>query len=146
MRVCDLMDRKVIVCRLDDSIDDVVRIMKANQFCPIAVVDQTGEVWGLVSRLAVIRFYGEDLKRMCAEDVMRPYKFEVNPQWPIERAVGLMKRTGFEHLIVIDPHAGPKRPIGILASFDIVMYMAGIETGHYEHVLKMPSGWCPPGP
>jgi CBS domain-containing protein len=146
MRVHDLMDRDVVFCYPDDSVRDVVRMMKANQFRPTVVVHKTGEVWGLVSRLAVIRFYGEDLEHIRAEDVMRPYKLEVDPQWRIEKAIDLMKRTKFEHLIIIDPHAGPRRPIGILSSFDIVRYMSGIETGHYEQILKMPKEWSVPSP
>jgi len=146
MRICELMDREVIVCHLEDSVKDVVRIMKANDFRPVVVVDETGEVWGLVSRLAVIRFYGEDLERIRAEDVMRPYTFEIDPQWPIEKAVALMKKRRFEHLIIIDPHAGPKRPIGILSSFQIVWYMSRIQRGHHEQILKMPDGWLPPSP
>lgn len=146
MRVCDLMDREVIVCLLNDSVKDVVRTMKAHHFRAVAVVDNTGEVWGLISRLAIIRFYGENLEQIRAEDVMRPYKFEVDPQWPIEKAISLMKRTRFEHLIIIDPHAGPKRPIGILSSFNIVWYMSRIEAGHYEQILKMPRGWFSPSP
>jgi CBS domain-containing protein len=146
MRVCDLMDRDVIFCYPDDSVKDVVRMMKANQFRPIVVVHESGEVWGLASRLAVIRFYGEDLEQIRAEDVMRPYRIEVDPQWPIEKAIDLMKRTKYEHLMIIDPHAGPRRPIGILSSFDIVHYMSGIETGHYEQILKMPQEWSFPSP
>lgn len=146
MRVCDLMDRDVMFCYPDDSVKDVVRMMKANQFRPIVVVHESGEVWGLVSRLAVIRFYGEDLEQIRAEDVMRPYKIEVDPQWPIEKAIDLMKRTKFEHLMIIDPHAGPRRPIGILSSFDIVHYMSGIETGQYEQILRMPQEWTIPSP
>jgi CBS domain-containing protein len=146
MRICDLMDRDINVCYPDDSVKDVVRMMKANQFRPVVVVHETGEVWGLVSRLAVIRFHGEELEQIRAEDVMRPYNFEVDPQWPIETAIKLMQRTRFEHLIVIDPHAGPRRPIGILTSFDIVHYMSGIETGHFEQILKMPSEWTSSSP
>jgi CBS domain-containing protein len=140
------MDRDIIVCRPDDSVRDVVRMMKANQFRPAIVMHETGEVWGLVSRLAVIRFYGEELEKIRAEDVMRPYSFEIDPQWPIETAIKLMQRTRFEHLIIVDPHAGPRRPIGILTSFDIVHYMSGIETGHFEQILKMPSEWTFPSP
>jgi len=145
MRVCDLMDREVLVCRLEDSVKDVVRIMKVNGFAPVVAVDETGEVWGFISRLAVIRFYGEDLERIRAEDAMRPYKFEVDPQWPIEKAIALMKKTRFEHLIIIDPHAGPKRPIGILSSFQIVWYMSQIERGRYAQVLRMLAAWTPSG-
>jgi CBS domain-containing protein len=141
VRVCDIMDRDIILCYPQDSVKEVVRMMKANHFRPVVVAHESGEVWGLVSRLAVIRFYGEDLERTRAEDVMRPYRIEVDPQWPIEAAAELMKRTRYEHLIIVDPHAGPRRPIGILSSFDIVRYMSGIETGHYEQILKMPSEW-----
>ena len=140
------MNREVIVCRPDDSVKDVVRIMKENQFRPVVVVDESGEVWGLVSRLAVIRFHGQDLDQIRAEEVMRPFKFEVDPQSPIENAIDLMKRTKYEHLIIIDPHAGPRRPIGVLSSFDIVWYMSRIQTGHYEQVLKMSDGWYSPSP
>ena len=138
MRVCDLMDRDVIVCNPDDNLKHVVTLMKANKFRPVVVEDETGEVWGLISRLALIRFYGEDLEKIKAEQVMRPYKFEVDPQMPIEKAIEIMKHTRFEHLIIIDPHAGPKRPIGVLSSSNIVWFMSNIERGHYEQILRMP--------
>jgi CBS domain-containing protein len=138
------MDRDIIFCYPDDSVKHVVLMMKANQFRPVVVVHEAGEVWGLVSRLALIRFYGEDLDRIRAEEVMRPYRFEIDPQWPIETAIDLMQRTRYEHLIIVDPHAGPRRPIGILSSFDIVRYMSGIESGHFEQILKMPPEWTFP--
>ena len=138
MRVCDLMDREVITCNPDDSLKHVLTMMKGNRFRTVVVEDETGEVWGLISRLAIVRFYGQDLEKIRAEQAMRVYKFEVDPQMPIEQAIDLMKRTKFEHLIVVDPHAGPKRPIGVLASFNIVWYMSKIERGHYEQILKMP--------
>jgi len=138
MRVCDLMDREVITCNLDDNLKDILTMMKENRFRTVVVQDETGEVWGLISRLAVVRFYGENLEQIKAEQVMRPYKFDVDPQMPIEKAIEIMQRTRFEHLIIVDPHAGPKRPIGVLASFNIVWFMSKIERGHYEHILKMP--------
>ena len=76
---------------------------------------------------------------------MRPYTFEIDPQWPIEKAVALMKKRRFEHLIIIDPHAGPNAD-WILSSFKIVWYMSHIQRGHHEQILKMPDGWLPPTP
>jgi CBS domain-containing protein len=137
-RVCDLMDREVITCNVDDNLKHVLNLMKMNRFRTVVVQDETGEVWGLISRLAMIRFYGEDLEQIRAEQAMRTYKFDVDPQMPIEKAIEIMKHTKFEHLIIVDPHAGPKRPIGVLASFNIVWYMSMIERGHYEQILKMP--------
>jgi len=138
MRVCDLMDREVITCHPDDSLKSILKMMKENRFRTVVVQDETGEVWGLISRLAIVRFYGQDLEQIKAEQAMRTYKFEVDPQMPIEKAIEIMKRTRYEHLIVVDPHAGPKRPIGVLASFNIVWYMSKIERGRYEQILKMP--------
>jgi CBS domain-containing protein len=132
------MDREVITCHPDDSLKSILKMMKENRFRTVVVQDETGEVWGLISRLAIVRFYGQDLEQIKAEQAMRTYKFEVDPQMPIEKAIEIMKRTRYEHLIVVDPHAGPKRPIGVLASFNIVWYMSKIERGRYEQILKMP--------
>jgi hypothetical protein len=57
---------------------------------------------------------------------------------PVEKAIEIMKRTKFEHLILVDPHAGPKRPIGLLSNFNIVWYMSNINQGQYAQMLKMP--------
>jgi signal-transduction protein with cAMP-binding, CBS, and nucleotidyltransferase domain len=48
-----------------------------------------------------------------------------------------MRRRKIEHLIIVDPHAGPKRPIGILTTFDIIRHMSDIKTGQYEQTLRM---------
>jgi CBS domain-containing protein len=137
IRICDLMHRGVVTCSPDDNLEHVARIMKANQFRSVVVAHESGEVWGLISMMDLIRHYGQDLTKIRAEDVMRPYRIDVDPQWPIEKAIGLMKQRKIEHLIIIDPHAGPQRPIGILTSFDIVLHMSAIETGRFEQMLKM---------
>jgi len=130
----------VLYCYPDDSAKVVAEMMAANQIRSVAVVDETGEVWGSVSMLDLVRLYGKDLERTQAQEVMRPYRIEVDPQWPVEKAIELMKKRKIEHLLIIDPHAGPKRPVGILTDFDIVRYMSDIEQGVYEQMLKIPSG------
>jgi CBS domain-containing protein len=60
-------------------------------------------------------------------------------QWPLEEAIAPTKRRKIEHLLIPDPHAGPKRPVGILTDFDIVRYMSDIKPGDYEQTLKSPS-------
>lgn len=140
VRVCDLMERGVIFCYPEDSLAVVIGLMKSNQFRSVVVVHESGEVWGLISIMDVIRFHGEDLQRISAEEIMKPFKIEVDPQWPIERAIPLMKKYKIDDLIIIDPHAGPKRPIGVLTSFDIVRHMSNINTGHFEQMLRMHHG------
>ena len=68
---------------------------------------------------------------------MQPYKIDVDPQWPVEKAVDLMKKKRIQHLIIVDPHAGLIRPIGILTSFDVVKYMANISSGEFSQMLRL---------
>lgn len=139
MKICDLMHKGVIFCYPDDSAKDIARMMKENQIRSVVVMDETGEVWGLVSIMELLPLYNRNLDEIRAEDIMRPYQIEVDPQWSIEKAIEIMQKRKIEHLIIIDPHAGPKRPVGILTSFDIVQYMSGLKLGTYEQQLKISS-------
>jgi len=139
MKICDLMHKGVIFCYPDDSAKDIAKMMKENQIRSVVVMDETGEVWGLVSIMELLPLYNKNLDEIRAEDIMRPYQIEVDPQWSIEKAIEIMQKRKIEHLIIIDPHAGPKRPVGILTSFDIVQYMSGLKVGTYEQQLKISS-------
>lgn len=138
IRICDVMHKGVIYCYLDDTAKEVAKMMTANQIRSIIVADENGEVWGLISNMDIISLYGKDLDKIRAEEIMKPYKLEIDPLMPIEKAIELMKKQRYEHLIIIDPNAGPKRPVGIISSFDIVQYMSGLKTGEYAQYLKMP--------
>jgi len=137
MRICDLMYKGVFCCYPDDSAREVAKIMAANRIRSVVVTDPSGEVWGLVHIMDLLRHYGKDFDQIQAEDIMRPYKIEVDALWPIDKAIALMKKKKYEHLIIVDPNAGPKRPVAILTSFDIVHYMSGINSGKFERLLKM---------
>ena len=139
MKICDLMHKGVIFGYPDDSAKDIARMMKENQIRSVVVMDETGEVWGLVSIMELLPLYNRNLDEIRAEDIMRLYQIEVDPQWSIEKAIEIMQKRKIEHLIIIDPHAGPKRPVGILTSFDIVQYMSGLKLGTYEQQLKISS-------
>lgn len=138
-RICDIMQRSVVSCVPDDTVREVARLMKTNGTYAIVVTHVSGEVWGLVSVMEVIHQYGGDLERLSAEDIMRPYRKEVDPQWSLTEAIDLMKRRKIEHLIIVDPHAGPKRPIGLLSTSDVVRHMSGITMGQYQQILVFPS-------
>lgn len=140
LRVCDLMHKGVSCCYPEETVKNVAKMIQANQFRSVVVVHPSGEVWGLISILDLVRHWGEDLEKLSAEEIMRPYKIDVDPQWPVERAIEIMRKRKIEHLIIVDPHAGPTRPIGILTSFDIIRHMSQIETGNYEQMLRVYDG------
>jgi CBS domain-containing protein len=133
------MHKGVITCDPSDSIKTVASLMRENECRSIVVADPSGDTWGLISVMELMKYLEEeDLEKVTAEEAMQPYKIEVDPQWPVEKAIEIMKRRKIEHLIIIDPHVGPKRAIGILTSFDIVRYMSEIETGKFEQILRFP--------
>lgn len=137
MKICDLMHKGVISCYAEDSVKDVAKMMEDHHFRSVVVVNEMGEVWGIITYQEMLPHFGEDLSKLKAQDIMRPYRIEVDPQWSVDKAIELMRRLNYYHLIIIDPHVGTKWPVGILTSFDVVQYMAHIETGHFEQVLKL---------
>lgn len=143
-RVCDIMHKGVIHCRPGDKAREVVRLMKTHSIRSLAVVDEMNDVCGLISTMEIISLYGQDLENYTAEQIMRPFKFEVDALWPVEKAITLMKKKKIEHLLIIDPHVGSRQPVGIISSIDIVRYMSGIKSGSLQQFLKIPPS--PPGP
>ena len=136
-RICDVMHVGVVSCGPEDALQDVADLMTKNQIRSVVVQDQTREAWGLISVMDLIPYYGKDLSAVTAEEAMRPYSIDIEPTAPIEDAIALMKRYRFEHLMIIDPNVGPKIPVGILTSYDIVQYMSGLNVGEYRTFLKM---------
>ena len=136
MRVCELMHKGVISCYADDTVRDVAKNMENNRFRSVVVINERGEVWGLITYMEMLPCHDKNLDALKAGDIMRPYRIEVDPQWSIEDAIRIMKKLRYYHLIIADPHVGTKWPVGMLTSFDIVKYMAGLKTGHFEQMLK----------
>jgi CBS domain-containing protein len=134
------MHKGVIFCYNNDSVREVAKIMDENQIRGVVVIDDSGDVWGLISNTDLLQYYYDDIDTLKAEDIMKPYKIDVDPLWPIEKAIEIMKRNKFEHLIIIDPNAGPKRPVAILTTYDIVQYMSSLNMGKYEQILKQQGG------
>ena len=93
MRVCDIMHKGVIFCYPEDNLKTVAAMLKENHLRSIVVMHESGEVWGLISYFEVIKQYGQDLTAISAEQAMQAYKIDVDPQWPIEKAVDPDKVT-----------------------------------------------------
>jgi predicted transcriptional regulator len=131
------MHKGVISCYAEDSVKDVAQIMEDHELRSVVVVNERGEVWGIITYREMLLHYREDISQLKARDIMRQYRVEVDPLWPVERAVEIMKRIRYYHLIIVDPNVGTKWPIGMLTSYDVVQYMAQLEAGHFQQMLKL---------
>jgi predicted transcriptional regulator len=137
IRVCDIMHNGVITCSCEESLRNVAAMLSDNQFRSVVVVNENGEVWGLITYMELLAYFQEDAGVIQACQVMMPYRIEVDPQWPIEKAIELMNKLKYYHLIIVDPHVGTRWPVGMLTSFDIVRYMSHLESGHFASFLKL---------
>ena len=132
--VRDLMHRGVITCHPQASIKEVARIMDTNNVRSVVVTDDTGEVWGIVSLISILKAWGKDLQRLTAEDLLKPHTVTISPDSPIEEAVSLLQRKRVEHLVIMSPL---RRAVGILTTFDIVQHMAGLHSGTYRSSMEL---------
>lgn len=136
MLIHELMHKGVISCSTTDTVKDVARILDSKRIRCVAVLDEMGDTVGVISIMELIPFHDREIGGVTAEEIMRPFLFEVDPQKPVEEAAELMRKKRIEHLIITDSYVGPRMPVGILTSYDIVQYMSGLATGSYEKILK----------
>ncbi len=124
--VRDIMHRGVPTCHPDTPLADVVRQMASGRNDAVAVVDEDGDVVGLITDLDVVQRYTDDVAQVRAEQVMRPKANVVAPDTLVIEAVHIMLDRGVRHLLI----KGAERrevPVGILSAVDVVRDMAGLE-------------------
>lgn len=122
--VRDLMRRGVITCHTDTPLPEVARRMTENKVTAVVVVDEGGEVCGVISRKDLVKVYNQDYKNMVAEDVMNPDVVTIIPDIPVEAAALIMLDKNIARLVIVHEKPATQRPVGILSMSDIVRDMA----------------------
>ena len=125
--VRDVMSRSVITCTPDTPLVEAARRMTDNQINALVVLDEDGEICGLVSRTDLVRVYNQDYAGMTVEDVMTPHVTTVIPDIPVAAAAQLMLDNKVDRLVIVHPRPATQRPVGVLALSDVVREMAGTE-------------------
>jgi len=123
--VRDVMSRAAITCRPDTSLVEAARRMTEHQINALIVVDEGGEVCGVVSRTDLVRVYDQDYANMTVEDVMSSQVATVIPDVPVSAAAKLMLDNKVDRLVIVHQKPATQRPVGILSLSDIVRDMAG---------------------
>lgn len=124
LRVADLMhgDQELPLCRSDTPMAEAILIMTNKRFGCVGVVDEAGELIGIVTDGDLRRHMAEDLLNQSAVAVMTegPKKV-IRPQALAAEAVGLMNadQPMVTSLFVVDETKGNgRRPIGIIHIHD----------------------------
>jgi predicted transcriptional regulator len=121
--VGDLMHKGIIACRPATPLNEVVRIVSDTDVHAIAVLDDDQHAIGVISHTDIIRFYGEDLAKHKAEEVMSSKIYAIGPDEPAKMAADLMLANGIHRLLVVEGSA--KTPVGIISTTDLVKEMRG---------------------
>jgi CBS domain-containing membrane protein len=131
--VKDLMSRRVVSVRPEDSIAKVRLIMDEKNVRHVPVVDAAQNVVGLVSDRDLLRHALEDqldlpvnvledvLRKSRAEDVMTREVATVEADEPLSSAADTMLENKYGCLPVVDG----TRLVGILTESDFVRHLAG---------------------
>ena len=115
MRVKEIMSSPVVCTRDDASISDVATLLAKHQISAVPVIDQHGDVVGLVSEYDLLARGGK-----TARDVMSPGIISVNEEANVEDVRFLL----IERRIRRVPVVAGRKLIGIVSRSDIVRQMA----------------------
>jgi len=121
----DFMCRGVVTCGINASAAEIARIMLDNNVSALVVVDERLNACGVVSKTDLIRFYGDELPEITAEDVMTCEICTVSPNTAVYEAVQLMLERRIHQLVIVTQGGAHRRPVGIFTSGDALALMAG---------------------
>ena len=94
-RVHDIYHRGIIWCKPDTSLQEVVKTMAATGIHAVMVAEREGQApVGVVSHTDVIPYYGQDLAKIQASDVMSPDVVSVSEGMIITEATKKILESG----------------------------------------------------
>jgi CBS domain-containing protein len=122
--VRDVMHRKVMSCRVDTPLHEVARRLDSEKINALVVVDESGDLSGVVSQTDLVKVCERDWESMVAEDVMTSDVVTVVADIPVLTAVELMVDNQIHRVVITQGGLAPRRPVGVLSMTDVVREMA----------------------
>ena len=121
--VRDVMHRKVISCRVDTTLREVARLLDSEGINALVVVDEGGDLSGVVSQTDLVKAFDQQWESMVAEDVMTPDVVTIVADIPVRAAVELMVDNQIHRVVITQGGLAPRRPVGVLSMTDVVREM-----------------------
>ena len=122
--VRDVMHRKVISCRVDTPLKAVAGRLDSEGINALVVVDESGDLSGIVSQTDLVKAWDRDWENMVAEDVMTPDVVTIVADIPVLAAVEMMVDNQIHRVVITQGGLAPRRPVGVLSMTDVVREMA----------------------
>ncbi len=126
-KVGDLMTKDLVTVKFSEPVLKLTQRMNEKEISGVAVVDNIGEVMGVISALDIFKLFKEEsiitMKKLIAEDIMTPFVMEVYPEDSLEDAATKMLEHNIHRLIVTSP-LSKKKAVGIITSTDLLREMS----------------------
>ncbi len=126
-KVGDLMTKDLVTVKFSEPVLKLTKIMNEKEISGVIVVDNIGEVMGIVSALDIFKLFKEEsiitMRNLIAEDIMTPFVMEVYPEDSLEEAATKMLEHNIHRLIVTSP-LSKKKAVGIITSTDLLREMS----------------------
>lgn len=116
LRVADIMHsgEAVPLAGIEATMDEALITMSAKSFGCVGIVDDSGQLQGVITDGDLRRHMGTDLTRRPVAEVMTPSPKTITGNALASEALGLMNARGITNLFVVED----RRPIGILHVHD----------------------------
>jgi predicted transcriptional regulator len=124
--ISSIMEKQVITVDLNDTVENVEKLMHSNRLTCVPVIDSDIKCFGVISAPDLSHFYAlrENPKAKRAWEVCTHKIIEVSPDISIREAVELMMENKIHHLVV----SQDKTIVGIVSSLNVIQeYLIEIE-------------------
>ena len=122
--VKQIMTNTMVTCRPDTALEEVARMMSDAEVDAVVVVNDTGDLVGLISQFDLLRLFGQDLSRLRAETCSVKDLIVIGPEESAAAAAQRMLDKRIHRLIVIDKNdSGTMRARGVISVSDIIRRM-----------------------
>ena len=127
-KVSQVMSREVKSVGEDASVPEVVELLEKSGVWGAPVVDNEGNVVGVLSKTDLTFTATDDTKghsQLKARDVMTPFLFQVGPDEPVIALIDSMERYGIHRVIVTEG----SKPVGVVTTMDLVRELGRVLLG-----------------
>jgi CBS domain-containing protein len=128
--VGEAMHQGVLTCRQETPIQEVARQMTEQDISALVVVNDQGNLVGLISRTDLVNArlyeqYWKNWRDLTAGHIMVSDVVSVRVTDTVRYASKLMMDRKIHRVVVVEEKDGGKKPVGVLSITDLVREIAG---------------------
>ncbi len=101
-KVVDFLKKEPVTISPDASLREAARLMKEHGIGFLPVVDEAGNLVGVLSERDITYAFGEGRENSKVSDVMRRNVIKVREDNTVAMAARLLSEYGIRHLVVVD--------------------------------------------